>query len=66
MPPPTKRVISEPLDEVDDLGPDAEPCGDARRLVLGGAVDAEELGVRARDPQDERIRRPRGRRSCGS
>ena len=43
------------FDEVDDLRPDLEPGCDAGSLVLGAAVDAEELGVRARDPKHVRI-----------
>src|SRR5206468_566015 len=41
------------LDEADDLGREAELGRDPRGGVLGAAVDPEELGVLAADPQDE-------------
>src|SRR5262245_9247289 len=44
------------LDESDHLGPDAECSSGPRGLVLDAAVDAEEVGVLASDPDDERVR----------
>ena len=43
------------LDEADDLGADARLGGGERGAVLVGAVDAEQLGVLAADPQHERL-----------
>ena len=49
----TRDEVALRLDELDDLGPDPELGGDARRGVLGRAVDPEQLGVLAADPQDQ-------------
>ena len=40
-------------DEADDLGRETELGGNSRRGMLGAAVDPEELGVLAPDPEDE-------------
>ena len=55
MPPSDEARDQRPFDEVDDLGSDPEPGCDAGRLVLRGPVDAEELGVRTRDPKHVRL-----------
>ncbi len=39
------------LDELDNLGPDPDLCGPQARVVLGGAVDSEQVGVLAADAQ---------------
>ena len=49
----TNRVTRQPSDEGDDLRTDAEPGGDERRRVLVAAVDPEQLGVLAADPEHE-------------
>ena len=47
--------VSLRLEEAHDLGADAQLGCDARGLVLGVPVDAEQLGVLAADPQDEAL-----------